>query len=288
MGWQKKTVEISDKSVIDRLYNDFGHSDSAHAFQSIFIWKDDMRLSFCIGEDLYSVHIGNEEDMDFFFPVGNEESKRSFINGLIEKGKTVFNYLTEEDVSFLEESFPGRFEITGTPDDSEYLFDREAMEFLRGSVFAKKRNQVKRFLKEHEALTRSIAFDDIPVVKKIIAAWDRERHPGGVTDHKATLNMLDNMEELGLEGELLYLDGEPFAVIAGYAISEDTIDCCLQKARENMQGLSFYLRQQFAASFPSDIRTFNWEEDLGLPGLRRSKEIMHPAGKIDMYKAVLR
>lgn len=288
MDWRKKTVEISDKSVINRLYNDFGHCDSAHAFQSIFIWKDDMRLSFYLGENLYSAHIGDEDDRIWFFPVGDEESKRSFIGRLIEEGKTAFYYLTEDDVSFLTENFPERFEITGAPDDSEYLFDREAMEFLRGSVFAKKRNQVKRFLKEHEVVTKPVVFDDKSVIKNIITAWDRARHPGGVTDHKATLNMLENMEVLGLEGVLLYLDGAPFAVIAGYAISEDTVDCCLQKAKENMQGLSFYLRQQFAASFPPDIRTFNWEEDLGLPGLRRSKEIMHPVGKIDMYKAVLR
>ena len=282
-------IELWQSAAVEEIYDKYSAHDAAHSFKSLFIWKKDMELSIYIDAKIYSVR-STQEDRFWFFPVGSDDAKKDFIEKLISSGeRIVFEYVTESDVSFLQKYFPGRFDIVPAPDNSEYIMDREIMENLPGKHFAKDRGHVNKLIKEHKLETVDIHSVSKDKLLDITETWDKnKRDYEEVIDKTATTTILNHIEELELQGIAIIMDDEPYAVIAGFALDDELVDCCLQKCRENVQGLSYYLRQEYARSHGSNVKYFNWEEDLGVEGLRRAKELMKPVRMLDMYTGYLR
>lgn len=286
-------IDLTAREEIDRLYKSYGNGDSAHAFQSLFIWKEDMGLMLFKEREMYAVRCRREGNNTWFFPVGPDDAKEAFISKVLKAGEICFTYMTAADVTFLENHFAGRFEIKSAPDDSEYIIDRTDMELMQGKHFAKDRNHVSKLLREHKLKTVPVTADNtesdnIAAVREINSDWASLSHDySRMSDSEAVKCILDNINALDISGVILYMDGRPWAAAAGYRLSEDTVDCCLQKTRDNVQGLSYYLRQEFARSFDPEIKWFNWEEDLGITGLRRTKQLMKPCRMNDMYTAYM-
>ncbi len=89
---------------------------------------------------------------------------------------------------------------------------------------------------------------------------------------------------LDARGVLVYVDGVPRSVTAGYPLSGDTFDLSLSKQNVRLSGLAVYSRWMLIRSLPERYSLLNGEEDLGLEGLRRMKRIMRPIGRVEMYE----
>ncbi len=281
-------IALSQRETVTELYRKYGNVDSAHSFDSIFIWKDDMDLRIHLDSSFYAVRDCTMRNT-WFFPVGKSEAKRRFIKQLQKEPELQFSYATKSDIEFLNYHFPDEFEIWEEPSGSEYIMSRDTLENLSGGAFSKTRGYIRKILMNHEM--RTAAIRDIPLsdILYVICLWETyKREYGTIIDENATLNALTCMDELSVEGVVLFMDGAPCAVAAGFYLRDDTVDCCIQKTTSGMQGLTYYLRQEFARSFPPEVKFFNWEEDLGLEGLRQAKTLMHPCGMIDMFTGRLK
>ena len=278
-----KKIDLDMSKDISEIYRKYGYGDSAHAFNSMYIWAGDMKISAYICPDLYS---GKFDDTvnTWFFPVGSPKEKKLFIEERLKCGNLSFKYMTKEDVSFVREYFPKDFLIEPSPDDSEYIYDRDTIENLPGKGLARKRRYVKQLLKEH-VLKTSLFYDgNLPDVRYILDIWRRNKEEEiYINDKEATAIMLTKINELDIYGIVLYMDDVPCAVAAGYLLNDSTVDCCLQKSAVNEYGLQYYIRQQFSQVTPQSVKFYNYEEDLGLEGLRTAKEFMHPCAMVDMY-----
>ena len=280
-------IDLSHKEKISQLYRQYGHRDSAHSFESLFLWKEDMELSIYFGPGLYAVRSGNSSKHTWFFPVGEDEAKKQFISSLLKEPSLTFIYMTEIDTEFLKTHFEDMFEISPEPSDSEYIIDRDTMENLPGSSFSKDRGHINKLIKTHEIKTLSLSGLPVNEIYRIAAIWDSHKQEyTNIIDENATKNALSNLASLNITGVVLIMDGTPCAVAAGFKLNEDTVDCCLQKTTTGVQGLTYYLRQEYAKSQPKGVNFFNWEEDLGIEGLRKAKKLMHPCEMIDMYTGI--
>ena len=102
---------------------------------------------------------------------------------------------------------------------------------------------------------------------------------------------LENMDRLGLEGLLLSTDKGPVAMTLGSRLSEDTVDVHFEKAFDFVDGaypainhgFANYLREKYP-----QLRFLNREDDMGLEGLRRAKEIYCPHHLVEKWWACLR
>lgn len=281
---EPRNIELSDKDHISEVYHRYGRRDSAHSFESCFIWKDEMNLRVVTAPDFYAIREISKNGNSWFFPVGDDDVRREFIRGLLDEGQANFFYMTGKDALFLDENFPGRFTITEAPESSEYIIDRQTMEELPGKSFTKVRGYINRLCSGHEIDIVDVRGVEKKVIYDIIIGWDVNRHLyEEIPDKMATKNIINHMEDLGLSGIVLYMDGEPCSVCAGFNLDDDMADCVIQKNRISMQGLTYYLRQEYARSCPASIKYFNWEEDLGIEGLRQAKELMRPCSMITMY-----
>ncbi len=82
---------------------------------------------------------------------------------------------------------------------------------------------------------------------------------------------------------MVTVDGEPYAIAGGYALTENTFDLCMAKQKGYPPGLSQYVKWQFYLSLPGQYAWVNAEEDLGIEGLRMMKKRMQPAARIRMF-----
>ena len=281
---QKITIAHKDRFL--ELSTLYGHGDSAHAFASLLIWSRAMDLGAAFDREAWIVRSGWKGKEKWFFPCGTEGGKKRLIEELLKEDELSLCYLTSEDLEFLEREFPGVFEIRESEDDSEYIYDRQEMIRLEGKSFSKIRNRLRAVEKAHRIEAAPLTTENLREVEEICGAWKRGAHTDeGIRDDTALQILLEHFKELEMTGVLLILDGTPWAAAAGFMLDAETFDCCLLKARENLPGVTDSLRRHLALSLPDGVTRLNFEEDMGVPGLRIMKQRLRPCCMKTMYTA---
>jgi len=287
MNTEPITVQVRER--IEALRQQYQHNTAAHAFESLYIWKQDLELSVYLEDKLYAVAYGLMGKNTWYFPCGSKEAVKHFLVRRMQEDKLILYGVREEDKRFLEEVFPGLFTVTERPDDSEYLYDRVAVQQMKGRKYANLRNHINRIQKEHSVEYSVIDENNISDVQKIASSWTaRADSEDGITDAHASATLVTEWKELGIHGVVVSVDQEPYAVVAGYPISDTVFDMSFAKQKTILPGLGVYAKHAFISSLPEQYTVINAEDDMGLPGLRMMKNQMHPMAMIHMYKAELK
>ncbi|MFR9194310.1 MAG: phosphatidylglycerol lysyltransferase domain-containing protein, partial [Ruminococcus sp.] len=87
------------------------------------------------------------------------------------------------------------------------------------------------------------------------------------------------------KGGLLRVDGELAAFSIGEPICSNTFGVHIEKADTRFHGAYPAMAQAFAAHFAMDYTYLNREEDLGIPGLRKSKLSYYPELLLEKWTA---
>lgn len=281
-------IHYADQPAIDAIRRRYHHTTASHAFASLWIWQWDMQLSLLQGEDFFAVKSGLHGENSWFFPCGNREEVLAFLQEGLQTPGFSLCYLRAEDAALLEAAFPEKFAIEAAPDDDEYLYDVAEQVALSGKKFAHLRNHIRRANADHVLSSSRLYSENFAAAAEIVAVWEQkntETSALGLTDRYAAAELFRHAKPLGVQGVLVYVDGEPYAVTAGYPLSDDTFDLCLAKQRDTLPGLSVFAKHELFAALAGSYATVNAEEDLGIAGLRTMKRQMQPSGRIVMYRA---
>lgn len=277
------SIELWNMDKIDVLRKKYHHTLSSHAFSSLFLWQDKMKLKVFFSEKLFCVKREDCGDNDYFFPCGDTKEKINFISWLAGKGFVSFQYIREEDKLFLEEHFPGRFDFRSAREDWEYIYDKDDQIKLDGSRFKHLRSKVHKGENVHNWTVTRLSTENTCLAAEVARRWNDEvKHNGESADMKATMKALDNFEELKLSGILLMEDQLPLAFALGTAITEDTFDLHISKTLES--DIDCFLKWELFQQLPEKIKYINREEDLGLEGLRIHKTEMGPVRFNELWK----
>lgn len=274
-------LRLEDKEKIESIRKKYKHYTSSHSFISMYIWRKEYKLSLYLKKDIFTVKCEALGDNAWFFPCGSYKEKMNFISDNVASRDFILCYLREEDVKFLEQNFPGCFEFEGKNQDDEYLYSRLEWEELKGRKYAGIRNHIRRALKDNELKVEDISDENISQINNIISIWNSEKKENA--DEHAAMELMKYYKEWDVRGIIVYVNNEPYAVVAGFAISEDMYDMCLAKQKGKLSGLSVYAKHSFITNLPENYSIINAEEDLGIQGLRTMKQQMQPIDKIKMY-----
>ena len=175
------------------------------------------------------------------------------------------------------ESFDSHFfEFNYIRSESDYLFKRSKIADYPGRRLSPKRNLLKQFMSKYQAEVFSYSPKHWEAALTVLDLW-QEGMGDMKTDYLGCKEALANSEVLALKGVMVYVDGEPAAFILGSISRENLFGIHFAKALTKFKGIYPFLFKELATHLSmEEISCLNWEQDLGLEGLRQSKQSFQP------------
>lgn len=296
-------IDFQSTAQIDRsLYEKYLYAESEHgcelSYANLRMWGEQKTA---IVHDQLIVFTKYNGKYMYHFPLGSGD-KKTALEAIIEDARerklpcAIFS-LNAEDILFLENVFPGKFEVQYMRDSFDYVYSIEKLSGLKGRKYHRKRNHYNRFCKNFPNFyVTPVSEDNLAEVKDFIAHWYHDRLEESPENdyHNEQLALekcFQNHKELGIESLVLYHNEEILAFTMGSRLSSNTFDVHFEKARWDVEGAYTAINCEFAkfiqGKYP-EIEFLNREEDMGLEGLRKAKESYFPHHMVEKAFAILK
>ena len=181
------------------------------------------------------------------------------------------------------------FSISTLSDDADYLMKREVLISYPGRALDGKRNHLKAFLQQGIVEVKKLSKTTQNDALTVLYEWDI--HHRGEKDiefeSQSARQGIEYFSDLSIEGWVTYLNKRPIGVWYGQPLTETIYLVHCAKAIPNIRGAYQFIHQEGARRIPEQYAFLNWEQDLGIPGLRKSKLSYEPYSFEDKWRALI-
>lgn len=279
-----KPVVAEDKDIIEKYMKQVDSRSCDFSFASVYLWRGFYHMEYALCEGMI-VFRSNEEQMSFSFPLGEGDPKPVIEEVLAyckeRKIRPVFHSISRGMEEYLQEHFPGQFDIEFDRDVADYIYETQALIELKGRKYHGKKNHINKFNKMYDWSYEEITPDNTKECLEMLARWKQQNcTPENLEKHAeicVSEASLKEREFLGLKGSLIRVNGDVAAFAVGEKITPDTFCVHIEKAFADIQGAYSVINQQFLIHEAADCTYVNREDDVGDPGLRKAKLSYHPA-----------
>ena len=280
-----KKIGLEDRGLITPYLFMQKERDCNLSFVNLYTWQFLSGSSFAVVNDCLTIRFDHLKEHTICLmlvgtgdkhPIVVEEEEQALSKGCKMRIYGVFPDLGE----WLDREFPGRFTYHNHRDYFDYIYLRQDLIELRGKDYQPKRNHVNKFRKTYDYTYKPLTKDLIPHCLELEEKWciehNCEESESLGNERKALTRALHHFDELELYGGTIWVDGEIVAFTYGSPITKDTFDIHIEKANFHIEGSYNIINQEFASHIPEQYIYINREEDLGIPGLRKSKLSYRP------------
>ena len=285
-------VTLDDKELFTSFFKGKGMKGFDSSFVNCFILAQEGNIQIATDDDALFViqewngyypfmlqpYIMNEgADLISCVNKGAEYMKREF-------RRVNYKFVLEDTKSVLEEAgFDCRFHLD--LNNSEYLYYTDDLIELKGKKYHSKRNHINKLKNNcdveyfpYDDSMRDICFD-------IERDWMRERSVTSdeISESVAIDRLLMNFDSLNVKGCLIRINGEFVGFSIGEKLTDETVLIHIEKCLGKYDGTYQYINNSFLANEWSDTVYVNRAEDMGISGLRKSKESYYPCGMVYKY-----
>lgn len=288
-----KKVSIEDKKDIElftyqyKPYSDFN-------FTSLWVWDTDEKRMISILNDNLVVLFTDYETCELCLSFLGTNKIKHTIDELVDYAKTIgisttLRYIPEESINNLNTD---DFLIEEDRDNFDYIFSMSDLSELSGSKFKEKRHLAEKFFKNNPNLSfEFIDINDLNIKKHIISLFDRWKNKKTHNfeyEERAIKRLLQTCKNEHLVVCCMFLNSEmvgfsvdeilPFK----YAISH------FFKTDNSYNGINEFFNQKISQYLMiKNVDYWNWEQDLGVENLKKSKMKYHPIDFLKKYKVTL-
>lgn len=197
-----------------------------------------------------------------------------------------FSTVTPFDLDLLRSHWPDMI-VEDNRDWYDYLYEYQDLVDFTGKKFAAQRNHIRRFERDNPTWTFSrMTQDDVDEVRAFYREFLVDRSKESETaqaEAEKIFEVLDNFAVYNFFGGILRVDGKIVGISMG-EIVRDTMFVHIEKAEVQYSGVYQKLVNCFAREFQTDgVKFINREEDVGDPGLRKSKLSYRPLKLLEKY-----
>ncbi len=250
---------------------------------SIYVWQDcETPLGTLINGNL-CVLIRTHREPDYFLePLGDNKPVETAEICLKQAGR-----ISRAGESFAARLPHDRFKATPLRDHFDYVYDVGSLAELKGKKHDGKRNQIKKFMKNQPDFRFApLQAQHREQALALFEKWVQERqngdaenspsHFGEECQKLALRRAFDSYQELGLIGGAIMAGGELQGFLLGSEGNPQMGIAHFLYATSSMPGIYQLLLQKCCQELFSSYSLLNLEEDLGIPGLRRTKLSYQP------------
>ena len=279
-----KPVRAEDKQLIDSYLRQTESRSCDLAFASIYLWRKDYQMEFAVCDDMI-IFKSNEERVSFSFPIGAADPRKP-MEQLKEYCKEnqipmILHSVTRDIEEYLNQNYPGEFEVEFDRDLSDYIYETQALAELRGRKYHGKKNHVNKFKKSYDWSYEEVTDENLGECLEMLRNWKRDNcSPEDLEKHAEICvaeHALTEREILGLKAGLIRADGRVVAFSVGEKIASDTFCVHIEKAYADVPGAYSIINQEFLIHEAEGCKYVNREDDVGDEGLRKAKLSYHPA-----------
>lgn len=289
--------EAEDEDWINSCIAVSGTMASDASFANIYLLRNKYSTKISRYKDfIIRKYSGKGARCGYTFPLGKGDVAKALAeieNDAKECGERLqFAFVTEEQKEVLENAMPARFCYSSDAGDSDYIYLRSELASLSGKAFHKKKNHFSKFVRTYpDYKYYEIGACNIYDAQKVADAWYYEHlqdeDASQLAEYKAIKEALDNFEELGLIGGIIYVNDSPCAMTIASKINENTVDVHFEKAvgEYALNGGYAAINKLFSEKLDG-VTWLNREEDIGIEGLRKAKLSYRPKIMLKKYSAV--
>ena len=289
--------EAEDEDWINSCIAVSGTMASDASFANIYLLRNKYSTKISRYKDfIIRKYSGKGARCGYTFPLGKGDVAKALAE--IEKDakecgeRLQFAFISEEQKEVLENAMPARFCYSSDAGDSDYIYLRSELASLSGKAFHKKKNHFSKFVRTYpDYKYYEIGACNIYDAQKVADAWYYEHlqdeDASQLAEYKAIKEALENFEELGLIGGIIYVNDSPCAMTIASKINENTVDVHFEKAVSEyaLNGGYAAINKLFSEKLDG-VTWLNREEDIGIEGLRKAKLSYRPKIMLKKYSAV--
>lgn len=292
---------LDKKNLLDDYFFAYGEGSCQHSFVSSFCMSEKYGDKFALKDDFLFIlreKRCTSNERIYLFPLGNmekTESLRRAVDCLIEDAhshgaKVRFETITERAKDFIAENYSESLSITESREVAEYIYDCEKFAAMQGGEYHDRRKHVRKFLDTYKDRwnLENVSPAYFSQMLSLSETWLKTK----VTDdnrtqlmceHRAIEKSLKYWDELGMEGLVLFIDGELKGFIYGMKLDSQTYNAMILKSDKSCVYVSPFLYRSYAELCGKSAKWVNLEEDLGDPGLRQMKLSYRPDHLLNKY-----
>ncbi len=288
-------LQLKHKRVFDKFAHKYGFYCDFN-FSNLFSWDvdDDVGVSMLNGNLI--IRRQDYVKGKYFYSITGCNKIDDSLSTMLKSVKEL-NFVPEIVVQNIQNK--DKFVIKNERDNYDYIFNVKDLVEIKGNKYKNVRNRLNKFMKEYPdynklnvSTTSVVNLDRFKCFQDVFYTWktskglndketEREKKAlNRLLEHSHELNLL--IIEIKLGDELVAFSVNNIAA-PGYAVTH------FEKAIKIHKYFTSYVIHECAKMQDKfGIKTVNWEDDLGFPGLRQNKSSYRPAEMLNKYQVKLK
>jgi hypothetical protein len=277
-----KPLTLLDRPIFKSMETSHPLYTSDTNFTNIFIWQSYYNFSWAQNSDCLCLLAQPENSATFGFPpigTGNKLKAVEFLVSQMEEPR--LSRVPEELAQLISQNFPN-WQILPDPDNDDYVYLAEKLINLSGRRMHQKKNHYNYFIQNYPHEFQNINQALLPELIEMESQWliSKTEKIGAnshlIKEKESVHSLLENMTPLEVTGLVVRIKGKIEAFTIGESLNKDTAIIHVEKGNPDIRGIYIALCSQYCRAFFPDKTFINREQDLGLPGLKQSKESLKP------------
>lgn len=279
-----KFVDIGDKALFDAYYKSYESEVSDYNFTQLLLWAEAYQIAYALIDGFLVVRLqAPHETVPYIhMPVG-----RGNLDQVIKKVKADFEAhseimtirsITRLQYIELKKQVDMEMKFKLLRDQYEYIYPSHDLSKLNTKKLKRKLDMYKSFRRNHETTVHKLSDIDAKAIGDMLDEWYDNMAESDVltAEREGIKKVLRHLETLDCIGCVIKSKGRPIAFSIGEALTENMFLVLIEKAIRDYKGAYVALIKEFAHMYGKDYTFTNREEDLGIPGLRKSKLLYRP------------
>lgn len=289
-----KKIDLNDRHILSQYiqqfppYNDF-------EFLSLWVYNVDNSNTFHLLNGNLVIKIQDFVTGDFFYSFLGTNKVKETAEILLERSRrenlgNKLRLIPEINIQSNPE-LNNHFIIKEDPDSFDYVLSVDEIADLRGGKYYDKRNLVNNFIKNNPGHTvKYFDFTENKIKKEILELfniWEQKKgkqRKETLIELAAIKKLLDFAPLHSVTGLGVYSNNQLVGFITYHIVHNNYAIISFEKGNIAYKGIYPYLLNQAAKHLKTlGVTYINYEQDLGIPGLKKGKMLWRPVHFLKKY-----
>jgi len=291
-------ITLSSEKTINKYIKPWNCMNAEFSFPHLYIWGSNSKIQYAQKDDCLFLKLDFSTERPFLwppFPLNENVDYKKAIETALKYTKEMginptFRSVCSPFKEMIEKHFPDT-EFIPTRNNFDYIYLSEKMINLEGKKLHRKRNHINKFIKAYpDFVYEELTKDHYEECMEIYDNWGQEHKEFSSTqsdERDSVERALLNLDELGLTGGCIRIDG----IIRAFTVGEQRLpnmsQIHIEKASKDIDGLYPMINNLYATAHCKETKFINREEDMGLEGLRKSKSSYYYEMLFEKFDAVV-